>query len=1025
MRRSLHLMSRRRAVAALMALVLIWPTATPLAAGGGEPVIVTLGEPSVWSLEQAHYLLERMHAVNHGLSSKVPDPDALDPNAVNSSRIEVLRTLFAAGVEFNQPLAAESQAKLETFQSSLDRRRSLQTRLDEARGRRQAVTIQLATLRAELSRLTAVPGASAELRQRRTEEITALEAEKTALDAEITALQTEVQGLTVTAPELDAPQPSLGGTGGAAPALSDQSPVLTEILKGIGTGNRDPQLHVSAVLDNHIQMQYELIAKQISLLRDEVGPDQRVLFLELPVSIYTVPKKGDRRLVRVKWTIQEVCGNGFEAALSKLRDQRRKDAREAASLERARDLAAAAEMLASEEDRMPKLAEVFQEAPAGSLAADDAGEVRALKAADFLNQSGFEGVTGLLEQCDKPADRARLVKAARYAQEDKIQEAAQELERYVETTCREDSSTRQTRAPSYEEVTTACDTAKWKQSPRYQVVDLVPRQSALNVNQIYDTSTGISLALKALWFGWGAAAQFQRQRERFEQFVYQDVFGSGFGKGEKTFGWTFGPLPGTERIAPGVRTTYAVVVVPRDAVALKLRGEKVAFRMRESPDEVAPTADEFTLRLPTLEDGFYVRRISYAPVEPGKRITAFLTGEGFSQQMGVLVNGVPLQRAISIGRPALVPAAVAAAFAGAPHEGIDGQYEVVNSHRVILSFSAGPTYVGTPTIVLVTPQKSSAINYYRLTVNGRRCTSLMEQNRGQPMFLPRLSVTGIELACSETNGAKDCVEVLGGGFRPGARIWVNGTPLMDPHQISTVRYRGTPQDPNKVRNKPLLEVTVRQGTRQGLEEASVRVPRPNLLRVLGAEIMDVVQGDKPGSGALHLRVEVASDTPEKVTAEVVGRGKVEPILLSTGELFFKDLTFDNHRLLLELKEGGTAGSALLPVVVPAAPRVAGVKASTTGEAKGSTAGNYLVTIRGSNLQDVKRVFIGSGFAAIEHATPTELVVKAPTGTAGTVRIRLETDIRFLGRLLDNSDDPQANISFTYVAPAQPAAPAPA
>src|SRR5262249_44989874 len=35
----------------------------------------------------------------------------------------------------------------------------------------------------------------------------------------------------------------------------------------------------------------------------EVGPDQRVIFLELPVSIYTVDGKADDHLARVEWEV--------------------------------------------------------------------------------------------------------------------------------------------------------------------------------------------------------------------------------------------------------------------------------------------------------------------------------------------------------------------------------------------------------------------------------------------------------------------------------------------------------------------------------------------------------------------------------------------------------------------------------------------------------------------------------------------------------------------------------------------------
>lgn len=184
-------------------------------------------------------------------------------------------------------------------------------------------------------------------------------------------------------------------------------------------------------------------------------------------------------------------------------------------------------------------------------------------------------------------------------------------------------------------------------------------------------------------------------------------------------------------------------------------------------------------------------------------------------------------------------------------------------------------------------------------------------------------------------------------------------------------------------------------------------------------------GDQPGSGVLHLRVDVVSQNPGQIQASLVGRGAVTPIPLSTGELFFKDLKFDNYRLLLELKENGTQGSALVPVVIPAPPQVTSVTASTTSKATGAMTGKYLVTIRGTNLQDVKRVFFDASLASLHRVSPAEVVVTAPEGPAGPAVIHLETDIRFLGRLLDNRSDPLANRTFIYEAPKQPAGGSPA
>jgi hypothetical protein len=54
------------------------------AARGGEAVKVIPGKPSIWTLEQAHYLLASMHETNQGLKLNQLSATALDPNASDS-----------------------------------------------------------------------------------------------------------------------------------------------------------------------------------------------------------------------------------------------------------------------------------------------------------------------------------------------------------------------------------------------------------------------------------------------------------------------------------------------------------------------------------------------------------------------------------------------------------------------------------------------------------------------------------------------------------------------------------------------------------------------------------------------------------------------------------------------------------------------------------------------------------------------------------------------------------------------------
>lgn len=76
--------------AAAVAAILL---AAPSAAKPEDPITVTIGEPSLWTLEQAHYLLARMHATNQKLETRFPTSEELDPNRIHGSQFELLRSV--------------------------------------------------------------------------------------------------------------------------------------------------------------------------------------------------------------------------------------------------------------------------------------------------------------------------------------------------------------------------------------------------------------------------------------------------------------------------------------------------------------------------------------------------------------------------------------------------------------------------------------------------------------------------------------------------------------------------------------------------------------------------------------------------------------------------------------------------------------------------------------------------------------------------------------------------------------------
>src|SRR6185437_5461307 len=113
-----------RAIAAILVALLAVP-APPVAMAEPEPpqskVSVVPGAPNVWSLEQAHYLLNKLRANRDGLQMKMPGPDDLDPNAINGMSIDALQTFLGAAATYDQIVGTTNAQALSQYQTALGR----------------------------------------------------------------------------------------------------------------------------------------------------------------------------------------------------------------------------------------------------------------------------------------------------------------------------------------------------------------------------------------------------------------------------------------------------------------------------------------------------------------------------------------------------------------------------------------------------------------------------------------------------------------------------------------------------------------------------------------------------------------------------------------------------------------------------------------------------------------------------------------------------------------------------------------
>jgi hypothetical protein len=112
-----------------------------------KPVVISFGQPNIWSLEQAHYLLARMHAQNLDLRAKDVTQNELDPNAVNASRINILKSLLEVNAQFDETMRFQNEQIVRNQRFNQDRRFELTTKRDNLRDTSLQLSRDLSNLR--------------------------------------------------------------------------------------------------------------------------------------------------------------------------------------------------------------------------------------------------------------------------------------------------------------------------------------------------------------------------------------------------------------------------------------------------------------------------------------------------------------------------------------------------------------------------------------------------------------------------------------------------------------------------------------------------------------------------------------------------------------------------------------------------------------------------------------------------------------------------------------------------------------
>ena len=935
---------------------LLSPTLFPFAASAQDrkrkPVVVSFGQPNIWSLEQAHYLLARMHMTNLELQAKALADTDLDPNATQGTRIQILKQLLEVGAQFDQGVGFQNERIVETARFNDSRRRNLITNRDRLQEDSLQVDLQINQL--ERERAVADPTSlrakelDAQIAQKKADQQAMEKALKFHNDELKTLSSAEPTGTPVSPSALPSPFDK-----NRLPSSAFEKIIDDEFKKVL---DKDPKLNATTMLDNTVQLQHEIIAKQLTLLRDEVGPGERLVFLELPQSLYTTPGQGDEKMAQTWWHV-----NGYTRTdpltrlLLELYEVEWKWAKIKTVPAFAKVEDRIYDLKCTVEDRNRIEVKVVDRelSDFGRMYHDfkcehSGARERILRnlfrevSSDFdrVEQGGARETSKIVEAIrdvigvkTKPADKddeagvTRLpvtVKAGVKSRQEMYDLREKLLKILSDTNPKVESDS--TGGPLYsfdqgiefvslDDGPTPTPSANIA-SRTVRTVDIIPRQSSLNVNDIQSTvkATGILAAFKFL-FGFAGQVNFQRQKEQYEQFVHQELYASGFGKGNVDFGWTFGAVPGTNRVQPGVRTTYAALVVPDDADSLVLSARGCYFpRKSYQPLDFADTGhsdwdddgkfkryncgDQQTYIVPIPGGGntsnFWVTTVNYQPVNNGEFVTVSVRGNNFSSQMGVLVNGIPLSPTVGLAHPHLLPkkAVPPTTSSNSPSGCADstnicGRYERVDSGQIVFSFRMpDKSAIGIPTITLVGPGRSVDVNSLpNLYVNGARLGKndkgmderLVEtEQRVAYMFGVRPSLMDVQVLTAVANAGSLEAVLIGSGFDNAKdTVYVNGVKL-DPAS-RTFKSPNLYELKMPVTTDDMLKVTV-------VQEKSVvtkSIPNPAALKIATATILN------SAAAVLTVKIEGTGFTPRIIPGNTTGAQPESLEFVSGNELIVK------------------------------------------------------------------------------------------------------------------------------------------
>jgi hypothetical protein len=282
---------------------------------GDEWGEITVAQPKIWQFDRVSSLLDGLLRDVEGVS--LSDLTQLDPNAQNAAAIKFVQSALEVGVQYDQAAALNAQNVLSTFRaqqgSQLQQLNAYNSYLETLTTQRNSLATQLAAATNQVNALqalqatgTATPAQAAEL--------LAAQASVQSLSSSLSTTNTLISGAGAP-PSLTSP-PTLVGTSVTAPAsgspmsssLMGFSDVLNNLPAGVknnlSTALGNPTLPATKRLDNFITLLYERLAREVSVLQDDLmrDPENEAFLLQFDVGLYP-SKRATDHVARVEFDL--------------------------------------------------------------------------------------------------------------------------------------------------------------------------------------------------------------------------------------------------------------------------------------------------------------------------------------------------------------------------------------------------------------------------------------------------------------------------------------------------------------------------------------------------------------------------------------------------------------------------------------------------------------------------------------------------------------------------------------------------